>query len=217
MLNDRKYIRVEIDSISNIKRQAISKEFENELKAKVLNISMGGIYMETTQPLPEGTLFEFEFKLPDSKKTVKAKGMVTWLLKKNNSSCMGIKFIKISTNDKKAIVAYIELKLKEKGLSLDEFSGAVGSTPVLAGFEGLIKDDMSQSFLKIYFKEIGFDLAIVEIQEKLNCSNDELTQLVKVFEKAGIIHFEKDKINFFYAEDQKLRNQIENWIRDNAF
>ena len=122
MKNVRKYIRVEIDSLSNIKRQAISKQFEEELKAKVLNISSGGIYVETSNPLPEGTLFEFEFKLPDSKKIIKAKGMVTWVKRKSSISGMGIKFIKISTDNKKAILGYIEQKLKEKGLDLEEFN-----------------------------------------------------------------------------------------------
>jgi len=216
MQNDRKYIRVEIDSISNIKRQAVSRQFENELKAKVLNISMGGIYIETNQPLPEGTLFEFEFKLPDSNKIVKSKGIVTWVTKKNNQSSMGIKFIKVSTNDKKAIIAYIESRLIEKGISFEEFGD--GSTPIITkkGFEGLIEDELHQRFLRIYFKEIGFDMGIEEVKEKLACSEDEFKVLIKTFEKAGIINSEKDRVNFFYSEDQKLRNQIENWIRENV-
>lgn len=216
MQNDRKYIRVEIDSISNIKRQAISKQFENELKAKILNISMGGIYIETNQPLPEGTLFEFEFKLPDSNKMVKSKGMVTWVTKKNNQACMGIKFIKISTNDKKAIIAYIESKLSEKGISIEEFNEGVVPKVIKSGFEGLVVDDLHQSFLRIYFKEIGFDMALDEVQEKLGCTEEQLKFLIKTYEKAGIISKEKDKVNFFYSEDQKLRNQIENWIRENV-
>lgn len=216
MQNDRKYIRVEIDSISNIKRQAISKQFENELKAKILNISMGGIYIETNQPLPEGTLFEFEFKLPDSNKIVKSKGMVTWVTKKNNQSCMGIKFIKISTNDKKAIISYIKSKLKEKGISYDEFSEGQAPKISKVGFEGLIENEMHQNFLRIYFKEIGFDMSLEEVQEKLSCTEEQLKNVIKVFEKAGIINKEKDKVNFFYSEDQKLRNQIENWIRENV-
>lgn len=216
MQNDRKYIRVEIDSISNIKRQAISKQFENELKAKILNISMGGIYIETNQPLPEGTLFEFEFKLPDSNKIVKSKGMVTWITKKNNQSCMGIKFIKVSTTDKKAIIAYIESKLSEKGISIEEFNEGVMPKVIKSGIEGLVADEIHQRFLRIYFKEIGFDMELEEVQEKLNCTDEELKFVIKVFEKAGIINKEKDKVNFFYSEDQKLRNQIENWIRENV-
>lgn len=216
MKNVRKYIRVEIDSLSNIKRQAISKQFEEELKAKVLNISSGGIYVETSNPLPEGTLFEFEFKLPDSKKIIKAKGMVTWVKRKSSVSGMGIKFIKISTDNKKAILGYIEQKLKEKGLDLEEFNLGNITREEVEGFEGLIQDELHQNFLRVYFKEIGFDLEFKKVQEKLLCSEEDLLFVLKTFEKTGIIFKEKNKINFYYAENQKLRNQIENWIRENG-
>jgi uncharacterized protein (TIGR02266 family) len=216
MINDRKYIRVEIDSISNIKRQAISKQFEEELKAKVLNISTGGIYVETNHPLPEGTLFEFEFKLPDSKTVIKAKGMITWVSRKMNSSGMGIKFIKISTENKKAIIDYIEKKLAEKGMNLEEFSLGGTRNNVSNGFEGLIFDEVHQKFLKLYFKEIGFDMEIKTILEKIKCQEDDLYFAINTFEKLGIILKEKSKVNFYYAEDQKLRSQIENWIRENG-
>lgn len=216
MKNVRKYIRVEIDSLSNIKRQAISKQFEEELKAKVLNISSGGIYVETSNPLPEGTLFEFEFKLPDSKKIIKAKGMVTWVKRKSSISGMGIKFIKISTDNKKAILGYIEQKLKEKGLDLEEFNLGNIARQEVEGFEGLVQDELHQNFLRIYFKEIGFDLEFKNVQEKLLCSEEDLLFVLKTFEKTGIIFKEKNKINFYYAENQKLRSQIENWIRENG-
>lgn len=216
MKNVRKYIRVEIDSLSNIKRQAISKQFEEELKAKVLNISSGGIYVETSNPLPEGTLFEFEFKLPDSKKIIKAKGMVTWVKRKSSISGMGIKFIKISTDNKKAILGYIEQKLKEKGLDLEEFNLGNIAREEVEGFEGLVQDELHQNFLRVYFKEIGFDLEFKKVQEKLLCSEEDLLFVLKTFEKTGIIFKEKNKINFYYAENQKLRSQIENWIRENG-
>lgn len=216
MRNNRKYIRVEIDSLSNIRRQAISKQFEEELKANILNISTGGIYVETTNPLPEGTLFEFEFRLPDSKKVIKAKGMITWISRKASITGMGIKFIKISTDNKKAIIGYIEQKLKEKGLTLDEFNLGDLSRDLIEGFEGLIQDELHQNFLRIYFKEIGFDMDFKMILEKLHCMEEDLLFVIKTFEKSGIIHKDNNKINFYYAENQKLRGQIENWIRENG-
>lgn len=216
MKNNRKYVRVAIDSLSNIKRQAISKQFEEELKAKVLNISTGGIYVETSNPLPEGTLFEFEFRLPDSKKMIKAKGMITWVTRRMNNSGMGIKFIRLSTDDKKAIVGYIEQKLVEKGLSLEEFNLGDLARDEVEGFEGLVQDELHQNFLRVYFKEIGFDMSLKNIRSKLICSEEDLLFVINVFEKLGLISKDSDKINFYYADNQKLRNQIENWIRENG-
>lgn len=215
--NNRRFVRVEINAISNIKRQAISKQFEEELKADILNISVGGIYFETGQPLPEGTLFEFEFKLPDSNKTVKAKGMVVWVSKKRNATSMGVKFIKISTNDKAAILNYIQAKLEEKGLSIEEYGDDIMIPErIPQGFEGLVYNKLHQQFLRIYFKEIGFDLSLDDILAKMACSEESLKIILKTFEKCGVIQRTKDKVNFYYAEDPQLRSKIEQWINENG-
>ena len=106
--------------------------------------------------------------------------------------------------------------MSEKGISIEEFNEGVMPKVIKSGIEGLVADEIHQRFLRIYFKEIGFDMELEEVQEKLNCTDEELKFVIKVFEKAGIINKEKDKVNFFYSEDQKLRNQIENWIRENV-
>jgi len=216
MTSDRKFIRVDLEALSNIKTKTISPQFQEELENKILNIGMGGIFVETDSPLPTGTFFEFEFTLPASDSQVHAKGMVTWSSKRENKG-MGIKFIRISTLDKKSILEYISKRLEEKGLSIGEFEVAQSNVPTEEqGFDILIVNEISKNLLKIYFREIGFDMEVSEAIGELDCEESELTKILGSFEMLGLIKIDGSKINFYYAEDQKLRSSIESWIRDNG-
>lgn len=217
MKNDRKYIRVDIFSVSNIKRQAITKQLEEELKIKVLNIGIGGIYVETQHPLPIDTLCDFDFKLPESNKIVSVKGMVTWVNRKGLDAGMGLKFIKVSTEDKNAILEYIQQRLEAKGLQIEEFFN--GQTPVKAkieGFDALVSNELKQKLIRTYFKEIGFDTGYSELMEQLGCDETELDDALKDYEKNGLVQIADDRVKFFYSDDSKLRSMIENWIRENG-
>lgn len=216
MSTDRKFIRIELEALSNIKTKNISPQFQEELESKILNIGLGGIFVETDSPLPIGTFFEFQFTLPASDRQVEAKGMVTWIGKKSNKG-MGIKFVRISTGDKKNVLAYIKKRLEEKGLSVSDFELSMDSQPAVElGFNQLISSELSMSVLKIYFKEIGFDMEFNNVLEEANCSESELEIILNSFEEMGLVKLDGSRINFYYAEDQSLRSDIENWIRKNA-
>ena len=76
------------------------------------DISRGGIYIKSKQPMPIGTLLKFEFQLKDESKLIQGVGRVVWKREAGegatdaNPSGMGIKFIKMDP-ESKALVEQI--------------------------------------------------------------------------------------------------------------
>ena len=86
------------------------------------NISEGGIFVATHFPLPIGTEVNLNFTLPDGH-IVQAKGRVKWIreynvLNEEQTPGMGIQFIELSEEDKKAIEQFIK---KRAPLFYEEF------------------------------------------------------------------------------------------------
>jgi len=79
------------------------------------NVSRGGIFLSTHNPLPVGTTLNLRFNLPDDHRTIKVTGKVVWINeikpgKKNLNPGMGIEFVDLSEKDKEAITLLIKRK-----------------------------------------------------------------------------------------------------------
>lgn len=79
------------------------------------NISEGGIFVATHFPLPIGTEVILNFSLPPTGHFVMAKGRVKWIREYNTLNeeqipGMGIQFIELKEEDKKAIEEFIKLR-----------------------------------------------------------------------------------------------------------
>lgn len=76
------------------------------------NISLGGMFIQTDQPLDLGTRFRLRFKLPDRTKTVETFGVVRWVVPDDGTPGtvpgMGIQFDDLSSTDKRAVEKLLE-------------------------------------------------------------------------------------------------------------
>lgn len=79
-----------------------------------VNISTGGLFLETDDPLPVDTPMTLEFDLPSRNSTICCKGRVAWvnhpvlLHKPDMASGMGVQFIGLSLDDMYAIRDFIK-------------------------------------------------------------------------------------------------------------
>lgn len=78
----------------------------------VTNLSKGGVFIQTEDPLPLQSRIHLTFTLPEFNVTIKAKGKVAWTydIKKGTSAIipgMGIKFTDLSAEHKALIEDYI--------------------------------------------------------------------------------------------------------------
>lgn len=85
------------------------------------NVSRGGIFLATRNPLPVGTVIKMRFSLPSNSCKVEVKGKVAWINeykpgKKNRNPGMGVEFVNLSDEDMMAITQLI----KKKALLADD-------------------------------------------------------------------------------------------------
>ena len=93
----------------------IEIEFKEELdfiKAYLLNISGGGIFIKIDEALLLDTVVHLRFKLPRDSQLIEAEGKIVWCNPKGGRGYfpkgIGIKFTKLDTNDADKIKAFVD-------------------------------------------------------------------------------------------------------------
>ncbi|MCK5236813.1 MAG: response regulator, partial [Deltaproteobacteria bacterium] len=83
----------------------------------ILNISMGGVYLNTKMDLPDNTVLELTFTLPTSTDPINVRGLVQWhtpgSAEKNLFGGAGICFSDLTNDDMKKIRSYVSDELKK--------------------------------------------------------------------------------------------------------
>ena len=76
---------------------------------RINDMSQGGLYIDTINPLPEGSSISFQFKLPgdESGGPISGEGRVVW---KVHMQGMGIYFTRLSDEDQDRLRAYLSRK-----------------------------------------------------------------------------------------------------------
>jgi len=97
----RKSPRVSKLCFTSVKRYDATGELEEAQIGKTLNISDGGILLETDHPLPFLAQLEIVIGLDDE--MLKLKGEVVHLLKKEDTLEMGIRFLEVSGKDREIL------------------------------------------------------------------------------------------------------------------
>ena len=102
--NDRKTYLVEIQYMSD----------SPVIKARVSDISIGGIFIDTLNPLPEGSLLRFKLPLPGrpEESPIEGEGRVAW---RQETLGMGLEFKKLRKGDWHRLKDFMETwETKEK-------------------------------------------------------------------------------------------------------
>jgi uncharacterized protein (TIGR02266 family) len=78
--------------------------------SQTVNISLGGLYLESASPLPIGATVQLRFQLPTQPEPVEVAGDVRWVVKKEKSdlSGIGIRFQGLRARDVWALNRYFQ-------------------------------------------------------------------------------------------------------------
>jgi hypothetical protein len=73
---------------------------------RINDLSLGGMYIDTINPLPEGSDISFRFSLPgdESESPISGEGRVVWMA---HMQGMGITFTRLSDDDRGRLKAYL--------------------------------------------------------------------------------------------------------------
>jgi uncharacterized protein (TIGR02266 family) len=86
----------------------------NFLFENAINISEHGIFIETREPMPAGTMIDLQFKLDEGDRAVEVLGEVIWINpvrpegEKNHNPGMGIRFVNMKEIDKERVLSLIK-------------------------------------------------------------------------------------------------------------
>jgi uncharacterized protein (TIGR02266 family) len=120
MADTRKDRRAPVSLKVRFKSATVDEFIEHYCK----DVSRGGIFIKSSQPMAIGTLLKFQFQLKDESSLIKGVGRVVWTRSPEDAVAdqpagMGIKFIKMD-NDSKAIVERIVDSHGDDGGAFDQ-------------------------------------------------------------------------------------------------
>ncbi len=82
--------------------------------AQIMNLSLGGVFIETPDPLGFGTEIDLEFSLPHG--VIRCRGLVVWSTKTapqraGGRTGMGVRLMKIGVSEMRELETYITAKI----------------------------------------------------------------------------------------------------------
>ncbi|MBT3222604.1 MAG: TIGR02266 family protein [Proteobacteria bacterium] len=84
------------------------KTLDDFLEDYCSNLSMGGMFIETNQPLPINTRFRLRFHVPGRQPAVDTEAIVMWVNDKGSlKKGMGVAFDELAANDKQAVEEWL--------------------------------------------------------------------------------------------------------------
>lgn len=109
----RSTIEQRIQSRVPIRVKVEYEDLDDFLDDYTSNVSLGGMFVRTHEPLPVGTRFRLRFRVPGRDKAVETTGEVRWVVSEAEAAAeelqpgMGIRFDELSPPDRRAVERWL--------------------------------------------------------------------------------------------------------------
>jgi type IV pilus assembly protein PilZ len=104
-----------VDPRAPVELEVHYRSAQEFLSAYTVNVSGGGIYIKTKEPLPLNQVVHLRFTLPGIARVFNLQGLVVWTnphpSRSSFPSGMGIKFMNLDPEGKKLIAGFVKAKL----------------------------------------------------------------------------------------------------------
>jgi uncharacterized protein (TIGR02266 family) len=190
----RKFKRLDANWVVKLRATQHAELQEHRIK----NISLGGVFIETTMPLEIGNYIELTFKVPGYSETVCAKGVIRW---SNDGRMagqpvgMGIEFLEVASVAQQAIEGYISSHTRYDVLK-----------PIL-------RSKLHRNFLRLYCGEIGKRFSVDTLMQELECKSAQLLEVVLDFTSFKLVRFSESTVTFLVAETPELAELLKDWYQ----
>lgn len=194
--DNRKFRRLSTNLLVRIRTTRHTDTTIERMRDRIKNLSLGGVFIETTMPFEMGTHIELDFSVPGYSDPVHAKGIVKWSNADKRQGApigMGIEFLEVSTPSRAVIDQY------------------VAATTIRELIEPLIKSTLHQKLLRFYYRKVGEQFPLDVLAQFLNCRHTELLEALRDFAALKIVSFSRDIISFTPAESREVTAAIEKW------
>jgi uncharacterized protein (TIGR02266 family) len=202
----RRYRRVSTSLVARIRVITTGEDTKIRLRsiqeaAKIRNISLGGIFLETAIPFPVGTYLNIDFAVPGYSEEIRTLGVVRWSnftkTPERPLVGMGIEFLEVSTPHRDKINRFVK-----------EAEGVPDS------IRDLTKTPLHQNLLRLCAHKAGEELAIDALPLFLGCTSAQLRGVLPDFQRYQLIESVKpNKIKICPLPAGQLGEAIKEWTR----
>src|ERR1700712_5984487 len=131
MADTRKDKRAPVSLKVRFKSATVDEFIEHYSK----DVSRGGLYIKSSQPMPVGTLLKFQFQLKDESALIRGVGRVVWTRIEEDAEAdqpagMGIKFIKMDNDSRAMVERIVDSPADERGTYESGRYNATSAEPI---------------------------------------------------------------------------------------
>ena len=186
----RRFPRISADFVAKLSGINLPENKAKSLRARILNISRGGIFITSEQPLPIDSLLEIRFRLPGKQEEIRAVGVVRWITGAPDAPGMGIQFVRIAEEDNQKVSSFLD------------------SGEAEAAVKSLTRDGPHKRILSFYLKNLGNSMTIEEIMSRMGVGKGIVDEMIKELGTWGLSRVHEDLVTFLPPESPELERAL---------
>lgn len=191
----RAYRRIAANFVAAVRTVDGPPEALQELRSRVKNISRGGLFIETDELFPVGSVVEMRLRLGPRASDLRALGVVRWTSSAPGRAGMGIQFVELEPQQAGELSSYLESS-SDAADSQEETLKELTRTP------------LHEAFLKLHAGSMGDALRLAEIARRLDAPQGLVKLVVRSFEAKGLVVSRGEIVEFLVPQDESLRKAI---------
>lgn len=192
----RRFKRLGANWIVRIRTQKPTDSSRIRMNERIKNISLGGVFIETSYPFPAGSFVEFDFNLPGHPDMIHARGIVKWVNDgryQDQPRGMGVEFVEVTTASQSAIEGFVE------------------TTPADNLLAPLLTTDDHKAILAFYKQKVGETFQVETLAKFTSIPPERLVPVLSDFAIFDLVSVQGPEIRFKTCADPALKASIDAW------
>jgi uncharacterized protein (TIGR02266 family) len=188
----RAYTRVPAELVAQMRPAELPAGTRQQLAAKVVNLSEGGLFVACEKPLPVGTILDLTFRPSAEAAEVEALATVRWL--SDSPQGMGLEFVRLAEAERTRIRTLVERAEAEMVMA------------------SLTRTELHRRLLKAYYCDTSARCGLAELAERAGTGLVMAREGLKPFVRHKLARLSESRVEFRPPQGQVLAERIKNWV-----
>ncbi len=191
----RRFKRLAAHWVTKIRKITLTESIRERLE-HINNISLGGVFVETSMPFEMGAIVALEFSIPGVADRMQSRGIVRWSndgRAKGQPIGMGVEFLEVTARAKDALDRFFRFESSKECLRI------------------LTRTPLHQSLLRFHCRKLGGAFSSTELGEYMGCERAELEECLKDFIAFQLVRSSGEKIQFVQSENADVTRAVRAW------
>jgi len=196
----RAYRRISADFVVDIREVEGDKADIDAVREQVKDLSRGGLFVESKERFPVGSVVRMSFRLAPRGETTHALGVVRWTSAGPGHPGMGVQFVRIGMPSDHDVDRYVD----------EHAEGSIR--------KALARTPLHRAFLRLHASLVGEALRTGEIASRLGSSEGLIQLVLGAFAEHGMVSVQRDIVQFLAPdpEDRDLSRAIDGILAENG-